>query len=59
MRKNRKIKLKKFFKVIFLIKAISVIADYGNHRFYKIFDVDFTKTPRSTFDKNGKQISLA
>ena len=54
MRKNHKIKLKKNFKVKFLILAISVIADYGNHRFYKIFDVDFTKTPKSTFDKNGK-----
>lgn len=28
----------------------SVVADYGsNHRIYKIFDIDYTKSPKSTF----------
>lgn len=36
--------------------GLSVIANYGNHRIYKIDDIDFDLTPRSTFmlDKFGE-----
>ena len=29
------------------VKGRSVIASYGNYRFYRIQDIDFTKDPRS------------
>ncbi len=29
------------------VKGRSVVASYGNHRIYRIRDVDFTKSPRS------------
>ena len=33
----------------------SVLADYGNYRNYRIFDVDFKMSPKSQFDhKNGR-----
>ncbi len=45
---------KRYFLVINNILACSVIADYGNNRFYKIHDIDFKKKPTSTFNKDGK-----
>ena len=33
----------------------SVIADYGNNRYYKIHDIDYKQSPKSTFTfTNGK-----
>ena len=38
----------------------SVLATYGNYRLYKISDVDFKKTPNSTFKlDDGREISYA
>ena len=41
-----------------VLLSSSVIADYGNNRYYKLHDIDFDKSPKSTFVlNNGKQIS--
>lgn len=40
------------------MSALSVIADYGNNRFYKVHDIDFKKKPTSTFMKDGKSITF-
>lgn len=34
-----------------------VLANYGKKRTYKIDDVDFTKTPKSTFEWKGRTVS--
>jgi hypothetical protein len=49
------IKLKKFYKVKLNNIGCSVIADYGNNRYYKIHDIDYKQSPKSTFTfTNGK-----
>ncbi|VVC30372.1 Ribonuclease H-like domain,Piwi domain,PAZ domain [Cinara cedri] len=36
----------------------STVITHYNHKTYRIDDIDFTATPLSTFDQNGKQISF-
>jgi hypothetical protein len=33
-----------------MVKGRSVLADYANHRIYKVTDIDWRKSPRSKVD---------
>jgi aubergine-like protein len=35
-----------------------VLAPYGNYRTYKIEGIDYNKSPASTFEKNGQEITF-
>jgi hypothetical protein len=36
--------------IVRMVKGRSVLADYANHRIYRVTDIDWRKSPRSKVD---------